>query len=92
MKWSTSKSSFRIFNLSISVHVLLPKEMWHVQNGRFQYAQLHFAAKNGHLDLCELIIMNIKNKNPRNMLNETPMFLAAVNYHNAVCDLFLKRP
>ena len=53
---------------------------------------LHFAAKNGHLDLCELIIMNIKNKNPRNMLNETPMFLAAVNYHNAVCDLFLKRP
>ena len=25
----------RIFSLSRSVHVLLPKEMWHVQNGRF---------------------------------------------------------
>ena len=35
MKWSTSKTSFRIFSLSRSVHVLLPKEMWQVQNGRF---------------------------------------------------------
>ena len=35
MNWSTSKTSLRIFSLSRSVHVLLPKEMWHVQNGRF---------------------------------------------------------
>ena len=36
MNWSTSKTSLRIFSLSRSVHVLLPKEMWHVQNERFQ--------------------------------------------------------
>ena len=48
MKWSTAKTSFRIFSLSRSVQVLLAKEMWHVQNGRFQYTQLQFAAKNGN--------------------------------------------
>ena len=58
MKWSTSKTSFRIFSLSRSVHVLLPKEMWHVQNGRFQYTQLHFAAKNGNWKDMNLIFIN----------------------------------
>ena len=35
MNWSTSKTSLRIFSLSRSVQVLLPKDMWHVQNGNF---------------------------------------------------------
>jgi hypothetical protein len=48
MKWSTSKPIFRIFSLDLSVHVLLPLEMWLVQNGRFSYTPLHFAAKKGN--------------------------------------------
>ena len=58
MKWSTSKTNFRIFSVSRRVHVLLPKEMWHVQNGRFQYTQLHFAAKNGNWKDMNLIFIN----------------------------------
>ena len=58
MNWSTSKTSFRIFSLSRSVHVLLPKEMWHVENGRFWYTWLHFEAKNGNWKDMNLIFIN----------------------------------
>ena len=58
MNWSTSKTSLRIFSLSRSVLVLLPKEMWHVQNGRFWYTWLHFAAKNGNWKDMNLILLN----------------------------------
>ena len=37
---------FWIFSLNISFHVLLLLEMWLVQNGRFSFTPLHFAAKN----------------------------------------------
>ena len=58
MKWSTSKTIFWIFSLSISVHVLLPCEMWLDQNGRFSYTPLHFAAKNGNWKDLNLKLIN----------------------------------
>ena len=57
MNWSTSKTSFRIFSLSRSVHVLLPCEMWLDQNGRFSYTPLHFAAKKGNCNDMKLFFL-----------------------------------
>ena len=49
------------------------------------------AAENGHFDVCELILLNVENKTPRNDCNKTPMDLAAENNHNAVFELFIQR-
>ena len=51
---------------------------------------LHLAARIGHFNLCELIILNVVNKNPINLHYETPMMVAAISNHDAVCD-FLKK-
>ena len=40
---------------------------------------LHLATKNGHTDVCKLIINNIINKNPKNYHGETPLHMAAQN-------------
>ena len=46
VKWGSSKTSFRIFSLCLSVPFWLPKEMGHVQIGRFLYTPIYLAAKN----------------------------------------------
>ena len=58
-KWSLSKTIFWILSLSISVRVLLPLEMWLVQNGRFSHTPLHFAAKKGNWKDMNLFFINL---------------------------------
>ena len=57
---------------------------------------LHFAAYNGHLEVCKLIMDNITDKNPANTVTErnmdegeTPFHFAAKAGQLAVCQLFL---
>ena len=50
---------------------------------------LHYAAENGHLEICCLIIRHIKHKNPGNALGFTPLHLAAQNGHMKVVQLIL---
>ena len=48
---------------------------------------LHCAAKNGHYDICKLILANTKDINQENDQGETPIQLAAYSGHNDVCKL-----
>ena len=49
---------------------------------------LHLAAKNGHFQVCKLIIDNVVDKNPEDHDNKwTPFHLAASNGHLPVCQL-----
>ena len=64
----------------------------------------HFAAENGHLSICQLIIENNETKNQPfvnnllgfedifdfGFLNITPIHLAAKNGHLPVCQLLIK--
>jgi ankyrin repeat protein len=45
------------------------------------------AAKKGHLDICELILKNVVDKNPQNNAGKTPLTLASENDHINVCSL-----
>ena len=45
------------------------------------FTPLHGAAKNGHLDVCKLIMKNIDDKNPRSHSGKTPLSLAVKNKH-----------
>ena len=47
----------------------------------------HLAAKNGHLEICRLILANIVDKNPVNNDGETPSQLAAYHGHLSVMEL-----
>ena len=53
---------------------------------------LHWAAANGNLNVCQLIIDNpiMCNKNPKDKHDLTPLHLAARNGHLAVCKLILQ--
>ena len=51
---------------------------------------LHFAAYNGHLEVCKLIMDNITDKNPTNMEGETPFHFAAKKGQLAVCQFMLE--
>ena len=56
---------------------------------------LHVAAISGRKDLCQLIMKNLADKNPKSTQNEplyglTPLHLAAREGHLSICELILK--
>ena len=53
---------------------------------------LHWAAKEGHLDVCKLIIANVDNKHPVNISGRTPKDLADHRKHVEVSQLFQSYP
>ena len=48
---------------------------------------LHFAAKYGHLDICQLIINNTSDKNPKDDYGTTPLSFADEEGHKSVVKL-----
>ena len=58
MKWSTSKSSFRILNLSISVPCFAAKRNVACSKWKILIYSLHFAAKNGNWKYMNLIFVS----------------------------------
>ena len=51
---------------------------------------LHWAANEGHLEVCRLIIANVQDKNPADHWGQTPMHLAAGGGHLEICRLIIK--
>ena len=51
------------------------------------WTPLHQAAMYGHFEICELILQNIKGKNPKDRYGATPLFLADQNGHPTICNL-----
>ena len=51
---------------------------------------LHFAAKNGHLNVCKLIVENIQEKNPQSFWEATPLQMAERNDQYSVVEYFQK--
>ena len=49
---------------------------------------LHFAAKNGYLNVCKLIAENIQEKNPENFREATPLQWAEENDQYSVVEYF----
>ena len=50
---------------------------------------LHIAAESGQLSVCQLIISNIEDKNPKATYGLTPFHLAAEAGHLDICQLFI---
>ena len=50
----------------------------------------HYAAKNGHLDICKAICKLIQNKNPANLDGNTPLHFAAANGHLEICKYLIE--
>ena len=55
---------------------------------KFGETPLHFAAMDGHLDVCRLIIDNVNDKHPVTNFGDTPKDLAVENNHVVVSQLF----
>ena len=51
---------------------------------------LHKAAEKGYLSLCQLIVVNVDDKNPKNNSDWTPLHEAAENGHLSVCQLIVE--
>ena len=45
---------------------------------------LHWAAKNGHFEICRLIMSNINKKNPRNSYFHTQVYALSRNGMQAI--------
>ena len=55
------------------------------------YMPLHYAAQNGHFELCEAILSEgFKDKNPKTNNDWTPLHLAAIHGHTKVYELLSK--
>ena len=54
------------------------------------YTPLHFAARNGHRDICVLILENVQNKTPENLYGVTPEILAIQYNHHELGQLLKK--
>ena len=46
--------------------------------------------EKGNNDLCQIIVDNVKEKNPADCLGITPLHLAANHGHLSVCQLIIK--
>ena len=51
---------------------------------------LHWAAQYGNADICQLILKNVENKNPKDSYGGTPLHCAAIHGSKEICDLFLE--
>ena len=52
---------------------------------------LHIAAILGKLEVCRLIMDEIKNDNPKGAGGNTPLHIAAANGHSEVCEMMVER-
>ena len=52
---------------------------------------LHFAAQNGSISICKLIIENIEDIFPQNEEGETPFLLASEKGHIEVCQMIIEK-
>ena len=53
------------------------------------FTPLHLAAQNGHMKICQLIIGNVADKNPK-ALGWTPLHFAAQKGQMEICKLILE--
>jgi ankyrin repeat protein len=51
---------------------------------------LHKAAKNGHYEVCQLVISNVNEKNPASNDGFTPLHIATKHGHYKICNLIKK--
>ena len=79
--------SFTLLRSCWWVLLLYSKSTWHNVTG-IMWLCPDF--KNGHLSVCQLIISNVKNKNPPGAFNWTPLHWAARYGHFKVCQLFME--
>ena len=56
----------------------------------FGFTMLHFAAQNGHINVCEYITKNFHVINLTDNSGNTPFHHAAFNGHLAICDFFME--
>ena len=53
---------------------------------------LHYAARNGHFEICQLITQSVKYIHPRDSDGNTPLLLAVDRNHLDIVKLFLDNP
>ncbi len=56
-----------------------------------EFTPLHFATKNGHREICELLLARGANVNAANKDGITPLHIAAYNDHRETCEFLLER-
>ena len=56
----------------------------------FGMTALHYAAKNGYLNVCKLIAENVQEKNPKDLGGQTPLEIAEAMGHSSVVEYFQK--
>ena len=56
----------------------------------FGMTTLHYAAKNGYLNVCKLIAENVQEKNPKDFWGTTPLHMAEKRGHSSVVEYFQK--
>ena len=56
----------------------------------FRRTPLHLATINGHLQICQLIIEYVADKNPKDFSRNTPLHLASEKGCLEICKLFAK--
>ena len=44
-----------------------------------QHTPFHEAAKNGHIEICNIILEKVDDKNPKNCNGDTPLHFFALN-------------
>ena len=54
----------------------------------FGMTTLHYAAKNGYLNVCKLIAENVQEKNPKDFAGQTPLEMAEERGHSSVVEYF----
>ena len=50
----------------------------------------HYAAENGLFEVCQIILENVLDTNPKSKNGLTPLHLAAQNGHSDICQLILR--
>ena len=55
------------------------------------WTPLHYAAKEGHLDVYKTISNLVEDKNPKDLEDFTPLHAAAMNFHKDLCEFIASK-
>merc|ERR1711974_499903 len=62
---------------------------WHRRTSLYGKTPLHVAAHKGYVEICQLILDNVEEKNPLGIHNNTPLHYAASGGHYDVYKLIM---
>eukprot|EP00912_Choanoflagellata_sp_UC4_P002394 UC4_evm8s1505 len=87
---ASSKNQLKTLQSLLQYYGQRSKVLINARERKSGNSALHFAARNGHISIAEILLQNGAEINARNLARKTPFFLAVDSQHRMMCQLLIE--